>query len=126
MTTLALTDPNEAYRISEIDARLDGAPTEELVTFCLGQVIQGLGAAISAHEHKSPTARSKALTRALTALTALEMGVDRHAPLADALLHIYGGARRSLLGCVLSFDPEVLATIRGDFVDILSALSRRG
>ena len=125
MTTLALTDPNEAYRISEIDARLDGAKAEELVTFCLGQVIQGLGASISAHGRNSYAARSKSLTRALTALTALEMGVNRDAPLAGALLQVYGAARRSLLDCALDFDPQALLVIRGDFVDILTALSAR-
>jgi len=125
MTTLALTDPNEAYRISEIDARLDGAKAEDLVTFCFGQVIQSIGAAISAHERGSYAARSKSLTRALTALTALEMGVDRDAPLADALLQVYGAARRSLLDCALDFDPDALAVIRADFVDILTALSNR-
>ena len=125
MTTLALTDPHEAYRISEIDARLDGARPGDLVIFCLGQVILGLGSAISAHERNSYAARSKWLTRALTALTALEIGVDRDAPLADALLQVYGAARRSLLDCALAFDPEALAAIRSDFVDILTALSGR-
>jgi flagellar protein FliS len=126
VTTLALTDPNEAYRISEIDARLDGAKAEDLVTFCLGQVVQGIGACISAHERVAYAARSKSLTRALTALTALEMGVDRDAPLAGALLQVYGAARRTLLDCALSFDPQALAAVRSDFVDILTALSARG
>lgn len=125
MTTLALTDPQEAYRISEIDARLDGAKAADLVTFCLGQVVQGIGATLSAHERNHCAARSKSLTRALTALTALEMGVDREAPLAEALLQIYGAARRALLDCAVSFDPKALATIRSDFVDIVAALAAR-
>jgi flagellin-specific chaperone FliS len=120
---LALTDPHEAYRVSEFDARLNGARPAELVTFCLGQVIQGVGSAISAHELGRSAARSKALTRALTALTALEMGVDRDAPLAAALLQIYGSARRALLDCALDFNPETLATIRADFREILAALA---
>jgi flagellar protein FliS len=125
VTTLALTDPHEAYRISEIDARLDGARPGDLVIFCLGQVILGLGSAISAHERHSYAARSKWLTRALTGLTALEIGVDRDAPLADALLQVYGAARHSLLDCALSFDAEVLAAIRSDFIEILAAVSNR-
>jgi len=120
---LALTDPHEAYRISEVDARLHGARPAELVTFCLGQVIQGIGTALSAHGLGHLAARSKALTRALTALTALEMGVDREAPLADALLQIYGSARKALLDCALAFDPAALATIRADFRDILAAFA---
>lgn len=120
---LALTDPHVAYRVSEIDARLDGAKPADLVTFCLGQVILGLGSAISAHERDSYAARSKSLTRALTALTALEMGVDRSAPLADALLQVYGAARLALLDSAVAFNPDQLAAVRADFVDILGALS---
>ena len=120
---LALTDPHEAYRVSEFDARLDAARPADLVLFCLGQVIQGLGSAVSAHDRGHLAARSKFLTRALTGLTALEMGVDREAPLADALLQIYSSARRSLLDCVLDFDPVRLETIRADFRDILAALT---
>ena len=122
---LALTDPHEAYRVSEFDARLNGASAAELVTFCLGQVIQGIGSALSAHGLGHPAIRSKALTRALTALTALEMGVDQKAPLATALMQLYGSARRTLLDCVLEFRPQVLETIRADFFDILRALSGR-
>ena len=122
---LALTDPHEAYRVSEFDARLNGARPADLVTFCLGQVIQGIGSALSAHDLGSQWGRSKALTRALTALTALEMGVDREAPLADALLQVYGSARRALLDCALDFRPPILETIRADFRDILGALSQQ-
>jgi len=120
---LALTDPNEAYRRSEVDARVAGGSSADLVRFCISQVIEGLGGAISAHGVNAPTHRSKALTRALTALTALEMGVDRTAPLADALLQIYGSARRALLDCVTRFDPERLAEVRQDFRDIQLALA---
>ena len=123
MTTLALTDPNEAYRISEIDARLDGANAEDLVTFCLGQVIQGLGGALAAHDSGHLAVRSKSLTRALTALTALEMGVDREAPLADALLQLYGAARLTLLDNALYFRPEQLSAVRIDFSEILAAFA---
>ena len=120
---LALTDPHEAYRVSEFDARLNGARAADLVTFCLVQVIQGIGSALFAHELCRPAVRSKALTRALTALTALEMGVDHEAPPAQALLQIYGSARRALLDCALDFRPQVLATIRADFREILEAVS---
>ena len=119
---LALSDPDEAYRVSEFDARLNGARAADLVTFCLGQVIQGIGSALTAHELGRPAIRSKALTRALTAPTALEMGVDHEAPLAEALLQIYGSARRALLDCALEFRPQVLEAIRADFRDILEAV----
>lgn len=122
---LAVTDPREAYRRSEIDARVEGgADPADLVRLCLEQAIGGLGLAIIAHERRDPAARSKALTRALSAVTALDMGVERTAPLAQALLQFYGAARKAILDSVVTFDTGRLATLRQDFVDIAKALGR--
>jgi flagellar protein FliS len=122
---LAFTDPREAYRRSEIDARVEGgADPADLVRLCLEQAIGGLGLAVIAHERKDPAARSKALTRALSAITALEIGVDRSAPLASALLQLYGGARRAILDSVVGFDSAALRLVREDFVDIARALGQ--
>jgi len=122
---LAVTDPREAYRRSEIDARVEGgADPADLVRLCLEQAIGGLGLAIIAHERRDPAARSKALTRALSAVTALDMGVERSAPLAQALLQFYGAARKAILDSVVTFDTGRLATLRQDFVDIAKALGR--
>ena len=121
---LAFTDPREAYRRSQIDARVEGrADPADLVRLCLEQAIGGLGLAIIAYERRDPTARSKALTRALSAVTALDMGVDRSAPLADALLQLYGAARRAILDSVVKFDGDTLKLVRQDFVEIARALS---
>lgn len=119
---LALTDPNEAYRRSLFDARVQGGDTAALVQLCLEHVITGLGGALFAHERGDPAARSKALTRALTAITALEMGVDRSAPLAGPLLQMYGAGRQAVLSSVTNFDPTHLASVRQDFIDIDAAL----
>lgn len=120
---LAFTDPREAYRRIEIDARVEGgADPADLVHLCYEQVIGGLGLAIIADERKDPAARSKALTCALSAITALDMGVDRSASLAAALLRLYGSARRAILDSVVSFDGELLGRVRQDFVDIARAL----
>ena len=122
---LAVTDPREAYRRSEIDARVEGgADPGDLVRLCLEQAISALGLAIIAHERQDPAARSKALTRALSAVTALDMGVDRSAPLAQALLLIYGAARKAILDSVVTFDAALLGTVRQDFVDIVRAIAR--
>ncbi|HEY6816109.1 MAG TPA: flagellar protein FliS [Croceibacterium sp.] len=122
---LAYTDPREAYRRSEIDARVQGgADPANLVHLCLEQAIGGLGLAVIAHERKDPTARSKALTRALSAVTALEIGVDRSAPLSEALLSIYGAARKAILDSVLAFDSALLGRVRQDFIDIGNAFGR--
>lgn len=122
---LAVTDPREAYRRSEIDARVEGgADPADLVRLCLEQAIAGLGQAVIAHERRDPASRSKALTRALSAVTALEMGVDRSARLAEALLQIYAAARKAILDSVIAFDSAMLGTVRQDFVDIARALAR--
>ena len=122
---LAFTDPHEAYRRSQIDARVEGGTDPaDLVRLCLEQAIGGLGLAIIAHERRDPSGRSKALTRALSAVTALDMGVDREAPLAPALLQIYGAARKAILDSVVAFDAEQLTHVRQDFVDIARALGR--
>ena len=123
---LALTDPNEAYRRSLFDARVQGGDTAALVQLCLEHVITGLGGALFANVRGDAAGRSKALTRALTAITALEMGVDRTAPLAKALLQIYGSARQAVLSSVTDFQPDVLASVRQDFVDIEAALRSPG
>ena len=119
---LASTDPHEAYRRSAFDARVQSGDTAALVLLCLEQAIAGLGGALLANERGDPAARSKALTRALTAVTALEMGVDRSAPLANSLLLVYGAARRAVLDSVVSFDPAVLSPVRQDLLEIEAAL----
>jgi flagellin-specific chaperone FliS len=123
---LASTDPREAYRRSEIDARIQGgADPASLVQLCLEQVVGGLGSAIIAHERGDRACKSKGLTRALSAVTALDMGVDRSAPLADALLSFYGSARLAILDSVLNFDTERLRRVRQDFLDVSRVLDSK-
>lgn len=121
---LAPIDPREAYRRSAFDARVHGGDTAALVQLCLEQAIAGLGGALLAHERNEPGLRSQGLTRALTAITALDMGVDRDAPLAQALLQVYGSARQAVLGSVTDFQPERLQAIRRDFLEIETALRK--
>jgi flagellar protein FliS len=121
---LAPTDPREAYRRSAFDARVHGSDTAALVQLCLEQAIAGLGGALLAHERGEPGLRSQGLTRALTAITALDMGVDRNAALAAALLQVYGAARREVLASVTDFQPERLRAVRSDFVEIESAIRK--
>ncbi|MEC9067927.1 flagellar protein FliS [Pelagerythrobacter marinus] len=123
---LALTDPHEAYRRSAFDARVQGGDSAALVQLCLEQAIAGLGSALFAQERGDASLRSKALTRTLTAITALEMGVDRNAPLAQALLQVYGAARKAVLDSVTDFNADLLQSVRQDFLDIESALRPAG
>jgi flagellar protein FliS len=122
---LAVTDPREAYRRSEFDARVQGgADPASLVHLCMEQAVSRLALAVIAHDRCDPAGRSKALTGALSAVTALEMGVDRSAPLAPALLQLYGAARQAILDSVVSFDPALLGRVRADFIEIARALPR--
>ena len=122
---LVLTDPREAYQRCAFDARVKGADASALVGLCLEQAIAALGGALLAQERNEPVRRNRALSRALTALTALDMGVDRAAPLADALLQLYGTGRQAVLDSVIAFRPQALAAARQDLIDIDAALNPR-
>ena len=54
------------------------------------------------------------------------MGVDRNAPLAQALLQVYGAARKAVLDSVTDFNADLLQSVRQDFLDIESALRPAG
>lgn len=116
-------NPHEAYRRVDFDARVASAAPQELVLLCLEEFVIALGAAIVAHERADNQFKSKSLTRALSALTALQLGVDTSNPLAGALSQLYEAARRTLLDNVLKFDPAAVGTIRQDFVEIGRAMS---
>ncbi len=121
---LAITDPTEAYRRSDFDARVQAGDTAALVNLCLEQAILAIGGAQHAQMAANPVMRSKALTRAVTAVIALEMGVDPAAPLGEALLSVYGAIRQSLLDSAVKFDSKALASARQDLIDIKDALNR--
>jgi hypothetical protein len=65
---------------------------------------------------------SAALTRAVSSLLALEMGVDTANPTGPALIQLYQAARRSVLDSAVNFDAERLTTIRADFLEIRQAM----
>ena len=118
---LATTDPREAYRRSTFDARVQSGNAGALVTLCLEQAIDHLGIAMAANERQLPTLRSRSLTKAVTAITALEMGVDSAAPLADALFQFYRSARQTILDSVIKTDNTQIATLRTDLSEVLTA-----
>lgn len=123
---LALRSPAETYRKVDFDARVSGAEPRQLVTLCYEHFISALSSAAFAHEHHDNRAKSQALTRALSALTALQLGVDSSAALAPALNQLYESARRAVLDSVLDFDPRTIATIRNDFAEIARAMRAGG
>lgn len=120
---LQMRSPHEAYRRVDFDARVAGADPGQLVTLCYEQLIGALGSAIFAHDRNDNLLKSQSLTRALSAITALQLGVSGESSVAQALRQLYEAARRSVLDSALSFDGAALGTIRQDFIDISRALT---
>jgi flagellar protein FliS len=121
---LAERNPQAVYRRIEFDARVQSADPSQLVNLCYEQVIAAVGSALFAHEKGDNRMKSEALTRAVSALTALHLGVSGEGSVADALRQLYVAARKSVLDCVLRFDAQVLGSIRQDFVEISQAMAQ--
>jgi flagellar protein FliS len=120
---LAIRSPNEAYRRVDFDARVEGADPRHLVSLCYEQLVSSLGSAIFAQERRDNGLKSQALTRALSAITALQLGVSGEDATAQALRHLYEATRRAVLDSAIQFDAEVLGTIRRDFIEISRAMT---
>lgn len=123
MTLLARHNPQDAYRRVDFDARVTGCDPMELVGLCYEHLIAALGSALFAHERGDNMTKSKAITRAVSAVTALQLGVNGTEGVAAALRQFYTASRHALLDSVLSFNPEQITRVRNDFVEIASALT---
>lgn len=119
---LALHNPHDAYRRIEFDARVAGSRPAQLVALCYQELVMALGSAIRADERGDNRRRSASLTRALSALTALQLGIDPAAPGSGALQQFYGGVRQDVLASVPHFDAARLAAARSDIQDVARAL----
>jgi flagellin-specific chaperone FliS len=120
---LAQHNPQTVYRRIDFDARISTANPAQLVELCYEQLISALGTAIFANDKNDNRMKSEALTRAIAALTALQLGITGQGSVVDALHQFYDAARRSVLDSALRFKPETIAAIRQDFIDIARALS---
>ena len=120
---LTQRNPREAYRRVDFDARVSGASPQELVRLCYEQVITSLGGALLAADRKDNLVKSRSLTRAMSALTALHMGVSGDDSMALALLQIYTAARRAVLDSVVVFDTATIQQVRQDFIDIAESMN---
>lgn len=123
---LAQRDPREAYRRVDFDARVSSATPAQLVALCYEQVVSALGSALAAAERGDNLLKSQSLTRAVSALTALHLGVTGNEGVAVALRQLYEGSRRRVLDNVLAFDARTVAAIRQDFIDISRAMNNAG
>jgi flagellar biosynthetic protein FliS len=120
---LSHLSPHEAYRRVDFDARVEGANPQQLVGMCYETLAGALGTALYAHEQDDNRLKSQSLTRALSAVTALQLGVSGDEGVALALRQLYQSARRSILDCALNFDTGVITAMRQDFIDISRALA---
>lgn len=119
---LAQHNPQTVYRRIDFDARVSTSDPGQLVQLCYEQLISALGTALFANDRNDNRMKSEALTRAVSALTALQLGVSGQGTVVDALHQFYDAARRSVLDSVLRFKPAIIATIRQDFIDVAQAL----
>lgn len=118
----ALRNPALAYRRVDFDARVAGADPRELVLVCYDQLCSALALALHANTRSDNQAKSEALTRALAAIAALQLGIDPAAQMAAVLGQLYAGARRTLLDSVINFDPGAVARLSQDMAEIAQAL----
>lgn len=121
---LMQASPLEAYRRIDFDARVAGADPVQLVALCYEQLIGSLGSALFAAARADNRLKSQSLTRALSALTALKLGVSGSEAIAPALLQMFESARQAMLDSVMAFDPRTIALIRQDFTEISRAMMR--
>lgn len=119
---LARRDPYNAYQRVEFDARVQGASSSELVHICYDQLVLALSTALLAQDRGDFQLRSQSLTRALTALMALQLGIDQGHAMAGALTDFYSGARKSILASSLEFDADCLREMCADFREVRAAL----
>ncbi len=119
---LALRSPQEAYRRVEFDARVAASRPADLVHLCIEHLIGALGTAVHAAAAGDNQLKSKSLTTALTAVTALQLGVSGEDGVAGALRHMYEAARRTILDSAMHFDSRRIDTLRTDFLEIGAAL----
>ena len=120
---IGLRSPHEAYRRVDFDARVEGANSNQLVSLCFEQLTGSLGTALYAHDTGDNRLKSQSLTRALSAITALQLGVSGEGEVSQALHQLYQAARRSILDSAIKFAPDMISSIRQDFIDIAKALS---
>jgi flagellar protein FliS len=123
---IAAVTPQQAYRRIAFDEQIAGAGSAELVLLCFEQLDLALGSALLAATRRDNAGKSQALTRALSALSALQLGISAEADMAPVLRRFYDAARHSLLANVPAFDAEAIGALRSDFAEIGRALAGAG
>jgi flagellin-specific chaperone FliS len=117
-----LQSPAEAYRKVDFDARIAGAGPGQLVLVCYEQLGTALGSAMHAAAVGDNARKSAGLTRALAALTALQLGLNHDHPIAASLATLFEAARKTVLDSVIQFDVDALQRLKADVIEIAAAL----
>lgn len=117
--------PADTYNRIEFDARVSGSGQRELVGILMEELTRALRSAIYAAENGLNQRKSSAMTRAIAALTALEMGIGAQegTGAGAALLHFYRFAKKTILDSVIAFDNHAMHSLIADFKDIRDAFS---
>jgi len=115
--------PAEAYRRVEIDAYIVGGEAAQMTRLCLAETIGALNRALYFDSKADGEARVNCLTKALSCIQALKLGVDRTQPLAEALLVVYGNAVGRLTRNMRIFDARAISALRQDFLEIEQAFA---
>jgi len=116
-------NPAETYRKVDFDARVEGADPQALVLVCYETLVASLGTALFAHERGDNRSKSAAITRALGAMTALQLGIRGEDGVAHALRQFLEAARRSLLDSAVTLEPQRIRVMRQDFQEIAAAMT---
>lgn len=117
-------NPGEAYRRIDFDARVAGADPQALVVLCYETVVTALGSALFCHDRADNRGKSAAITRAISAITALQLGLREEGSVSAALQQFLEAGRRGLLDAALAFDPAAVGAIRRDFSEIAQAMAQ--
>ncbi len=119
-----LANPAEAYRRVEIDAFIVGGQGAQLTRLCFAEAIGALNRSLYFDGKNEPEARGKCITKAISSVQALRMGIDRKHPIANALLTVYGNAIGRLASNMGSFEPDDIVALRHDLLEIEQAFAQ--
>lgn len=121
---LARRSVQDAYRKVDFEARVHGSDRFALVELCYEQLAGALGTALHAERTGDNRLKSQSITRALSAITALQLGLAGADGVAASLRRFLGAASRIVLDSATSFSPAAVAALRDDVIEVATALRR--
>ncbi len=114
-------NPSAAYRRVELDARIEASDSGALTRICLEEAIAALGQALLALGRAPGMVPTDPLARAQGIALWLARSVAPQHPLHTSLVQFYGGLAAQIGANLLRADSTVIARVRGDLQDVLSA-----